>query len=149
LAWAIYGFTAACHSVRDARFLRTAELCADFYIRQTPADGVPFFDYDTPADGPRHKDSSAAAITAAALLRLARLTPDAAKSVLYEQTAHRILLTLSGPPYLAAGVQGWEGILREGVYHLHKGLGVGESVMWGEYFFVEALERALRLTEQA
>ena len=26
---------------------------------------------------------------------------------------------------------------------LHKGLGVNESVMWGEYFFLEALERAL------
>ena len=38
---------------------------------------------------------------------------------------------------------GWEGILKGGVYHLHKGLGVNESVMWGEYFFVEALDRVL------
>jgi unsaturated chondroitin disaccharide hydrolase len=30
------------------------------------------------------------------------------------------------------------------VYHLHKGLGVNESVMWGDYFFVEALDRAAR-----
>jgi unsaturated chondroitin disaccharide hydrolase len=29
------------------------------------------------------------------------------------------------------------------VYHIHKGLGVDESVMWGEYFFVEALTKAL------
>jgi len=36
-----------------------------------------------------------------------------------------------------------EGILTGGVYHIHKGLGVDESVMWGEYFFVEALDRAL------
>ena len=36
-------------------------------------------------------------------------------------------------------------LVRDGVYYLHKGLGVGESVMWGEYFFVEALDRALRL----
>ena len=30
-----------------------------------------------------------------------------------------------------------------GVYHIHKNLGVNESVMWGEYFFVEALDNAL------
>ena len=39
----------------------------------------------------------------------------------------------------------WEGILKGGIYHVHKGLGVDESVMWGEYFFVEALEQALRV----
>ncbi len=62
----------------------------------------------------------------------------------YDQAARRILLTLSQAPYLAEETPGWEGILKEGIYHLRKGLGVGESVMWGEYFYVEALERALR-----
>ena len=39
----------------------------------------------------------------------------------------------------------WEGVLKGGVYHIHKSLGVDESVMWGEYFFAEALEEALRI----
>ena len=39
---------------------------------------------------------------------------------------------------------GWEGILKHGCYHQRKGLGIDESVMWGEYFFCEALESALR-----
>jgi hypothetical protein len=30
------------------------------------------------------------------------------------------------------------------VYHERWHLGVDESLMWGDYFFVEALERALR-----
>ena len=38
---------------------------------------------------------------------------------------------------------GWEGILKRGVYHIHKKFGVDESVMWGEFFFVEALAKAL------
>jgi len=40
--------------------------------------------------------------------------------------------------------KGWEGMLKGGVYHIHKDLGVNESVMWGDYFFTEALEHALR-----
>ncbi len=33
-----------------------------------------------------------------------------------------------------------------GMYHERKGLGVDESVMWGEYFFVEALDKAVNQT---
>ena len=49
--------------------------------------------------------------------------------------------------HLAQSDPAWEGILKGGVYHIHKGLGVDESVMWGEYFFVEALDEALRSEE--
>ncbi len=142
LAWAIYGFTAAYKLVRDPRFLRTAELCADYFLANVPANGVTPMDFDAPASETRD-ETSAAAITAAALLRLARLSADPAKGLLYDQAARRVLLTLSKPPYLACDTPGWEGILKEGIYHLNLGLGVDESVMWGEYFFVEALDRAL------
>lgn len=146
LAWAIYGFTAAYKAVRDRRFLQTAELCTDYFLEHVPSHGVPPMDFDTPAaDGPR-EESSAAAITAAGMLRLAPLTADRAKGMLYDQAARRILLTLAQPPYLASQSPGWEGILKEGIYHLNKSLGVGESVMWGDYFFVEALDRALETT---
>ena len=60
------------------------------------------------------------------------------KGHLYWTTAQRILRSLC-EKHLASGTPGWEGVLKGGVYHLHKELGVGESVMWGEYYFVEAL----------
>jgi unsaturated chondroitin disaccharide hydrolase len=56
-----------------------------------------------------------------------------------------ILDTLTGPGYLASDTPGWEGILMHASYHQRKGLGVDESVMWGEHFFVEALDKALAL----
>lgn len=43
----------------------------------------------------------------------------------------------------AARDPGWEGVLKHGVYHFHKNLGVDESVMWGDFFFLQAVCKAL------
>jgi unsaturated chondroitin disaccharide hydrolase len=143
LAWSLYGFGTCYEYSRDPRFLETAVACADYYITHSPPDGVAPWDFNAPADSRRHVDTSAAAITASGLLRLCRLLTDPLKGHLYWTTAVRILRSLCHS-HLGKGTPGWEGILRGGVYHIHKGLGVDESVMWGEYFFVEALESALR-----
>ena len=143
LTWSLYGFGTAYRYTLDRRFLETAELNADFYIDATPAHGVPPFDYDAASDRLDQPDSSAAAIAASGLLDLAAFTSSRAKSRLYRDTALAILNTLTGDEFLAKGTPGWEGVLKRGVYHINKGLGVDESVMWGEYFFVEALVKAL------
>ena len=139
LAWSLYGFGSAYGHTRDARFLETAKACADFYLANCPADGVPPWDFDAPSESRALVDTSAAAIAASGLLQLADIAADET----YRNAARRILVTLC-ERHLAADDPEWEGILKGGVYHLHKGLGVNESVMWGEYFFVEALDRALR-----
>jgi len=144
LAWALYGFGATFDYSLDPRFLHTAEACADFYIAHTPDDGVPPWDYDAPPESRLLVDTSAAAIAAGGLLQLSQKLPDAAKGHQYRSAAIRILGTLC-EKYLAENDPAWEGILKGGVYHVHKKLGVNESVMWGEYFFVEALDLALEL----
>jgi unsaturated chondroitin disaccharide hydrolase len=50
---------------------------------------------------------------------------------------------LCQPEFLALE-SAWEGTLKHGSYHERKQLGVDESVMWGEYFFVETLARVLQ-----
>jgi unsaturated chondroitin disaccharide hydrolase len=142
LAWALYGFGTAYGYSRDERFLRTAEACADFYIAHMPEDGIAPWDFDAPPESRGLRDTSAAAIAASGLLQLARLSSDPLRGAVYRETAWRILTSLC-ERHLADGDPAWEGILKGGVYHIHKGLGVNESVMWGEYFFVEALDRAL------
>jgi unsaturated chondroitin disaccharide hydrolase len=143
LAWALYGFGTAYRCTRDARMLETAEACAAFYIERTPSDGVPPWDYDAPAERQALRDTSAAAAAASGLLQLAHLASDRIKGRYYEAAARRILSTLSRN-YLAEGDPHWEGVLKGGVYHVAKNLGVNESVMWGEYFFLEALDLVLR-----
>jgi len=141
LAWALYGFGTAYSYARDARLLATAEACADFYIRHTKPDGVPPWDYDAPPDSRALADTSAAAIAASGLFQLGGLVADSAKGHFYREAARHILATLCRD-WLAESDPQWEGILKGGVYHVHKKLGVNESVMWGDYFLLEALERA-------
>lgn len=148
LAWALYGFGTAYRFTGDARYLFTAEACADFYLEQTPPDGVPPYDYDDP-EGPALPDSSAAAIAASGLWRLSHVASTPEKRARYAEMAGRILATLTTERYLARSVPGWEGILLHGVYHRRKGLGVDESVMWGDYFFLEALLQVMNGWEEA
>ena len=86
-----------------------------------------------------------AAIAAGGFLNLASFTQDPIRARLYQDYALKILDTLTEPEFLAIDTPGWEGILKHGEYHRDKGLGVDESVMWGEHFFVEAVDKALAL----
>jgi unsaturated chondroitin disaccharide hydrolase len=142
LAWALYGFGTCYGYTRDPRFLQTAEACADFFLENVPANGVAPWDFDAPEESRQQVDTSASAIAASGLFQLSELSADALKGKFYEASARHIVHSLC-KHYVADPASGWEGILKGGVYHIHKGLGVDESVMWGEYFFVEALDKAM------
>ena len=95
-------------------------------------------------------ESSAAAIAAGGMWRLAGLVGDEARARRYAGYALRVLTRLCEPDFLSCGDPEWEGVLRHGSYHQGKGLGVDESVMWGDYWFLDALDAVDRhLAERA
>ncbi len=147
LAWSLYGYSQCYGLTGNEEYLAVAERNADYWLAHLPADGVPFWDFDAdlslPAPQGRQKETSAGAIAASGLLDLARQTKSADKAQSYAATARKMLDALVQPEYLADQTPGWEGILKHGVYHTAKNLGVDESVMWGEYFFVEALTKVV------
>ncbi len=143
LCWALYGFGTAYDFTQDPSFLETAERCADYYLRSVPENRVPYWDFHVPRGPECLWDSSAAAIAASGLWNLSALTLSLEKAHAYRKASFEILGALSSPLFLAQTEEGQEGILLHGVYHFHKQLGVDESVMWGEYFFMEALQKAL------
>lgn len=142
LAWSLYGFGTAFRFTGDPRYLQTSQANANFYIERTPDHGVPPNDWEE--ETPRNPfESSAAAIAASGLINLSRLVVDPALSRYYEEYALQIIDTLTEPEFLAIDTPGWEGVLKHGMYHERKGLGVNESVMWGDYFFLEAVSKVL------
>jgi unsaturated chondroitin disaccharide hydrolase len=139
LGWALHGFGTAYRFTGDRRFLDTARACADYYVEQTGDGLVCPNDWAEP-DPARPHESSAAAIAAGGMWQLGCLLPDRATAAAYASYALRILHRLSGDQFLSARLPEWEGLLRHGIYHESRGLGVDESVIWGDYWFLDALD---------
>jgi unsaturated chondroitin disaccharide hydrolase len=143
LAWSLYGYGTVYSYTRDPADLAVAERNAGHFLARCPANLVAPWDFDVP-DGPdRIDDSSASAIAASGLWNLSELSPDESRRRRYREASLRILDSLCTDRYVAWDTPGWEGLLMHGVYHFHKKLGVDESVMWGEFFFLEAVAKAL------
>jgi unsaturated chondroitin disaccharide hydrolase len=136
-AWAVYGFTMVYRYTRDARMLDAARTTAEFFLARLPAHGVPSWDLDA---GPAPEDSSAAAVLASALLELATFVAEPA-ATRYRDRALAILGTLASTGYLDARAT-TEGILLHGAGHVPAGQEVDVSLVYGDYYFVEALMRA-------
>jgi unsaturated chondroitin disaccharide hydrolase len=139
-AWGIYGFALVHRYRRAPALLNIAKRLANYFLNRSPEDGVCYWDlYFT--SGPEEKDSSAAAIAACGLLALARSLP-AAEREPYEAAARTIIQSLSRT-YLSDS-PGAHGVLKHAVYHMPNRIGVNESCIWGDYFYLEALVRLTR-----
>jgi unsaturated chondroitin disaccharide hydrolase len=136
-AWAIYGFTMAYRYTRDARMLEAARRVTNYYLDRLPPDDVPNWDFDAPT---QQKDSSTAAIVASALLELSTLVPEPTEQQRYRDAAHATLDSLSSARYLALGTAS-PGLLLHGVGHLPAGQEIDVSLIYGDYYFIEALRR--------
>jgi unsaturated chondroitin disaccharide hydrolase len=135
-AWAVYGFALAAEWCGEGRFLATAKQAARRFMVELPSDGVPWWDLRLPGDAPHYPDSSAGAIAAGGLLRLARLAGDKEEGGFRDSA--RILLD-SLVAHCFEVEPDAQGLLRHGTYHAHKGLGVDAYFICGDYFFLEAL----------
>jgi len=181
LAWAILGFSEELEALQrfndneldpfggkeevENIMLRAARATCDFYIRNTPSDGIPYWDtgapnlyklgdyLNRPAD-PYNEwepvDSSAASIAAQGLMRLGHflmLKGYQEDGKHYWQAGLTIMGTLLDYPYLNSDPD-HQGLILHSIYHNPNGwdnvpwdqkIACGESSMWGDYHAREAV----------
>jgi unsaturated chondroitin disaccharide hydrolase len=143
-AWAVYGFTMTFRETSDPRFLAVARKVADFFVDHLPPDGVPYWDFYAPGIPEAERDASAAAIASSALIELSTLETDAARQSKYLSAARRILTILCSSAYLAEGTSS-AGILNHAVGNMPKRGEVDVSLIYADYYFLEAMLRLLAL----
>lgn len=144
--------------------LNAAKATCDFYIDNTPVDGIPYWDTGAPGldklgdylnrsadpfNDHEPVDSSAAAIAAQGLLRLGNYLHQKGEEVTakrYSGAGVTILNTIFDEPYLSTAPS-HQGLLLHSIYHRPNGwdhippgskIPNGESSMWGDYHAREA-----------
>jgi len=138
-AWGINGFTTAYNYTKDERFLKIAQMMADYFIDHLPDDKVPYWDLTLSGDDV-NRDASAAAIAASGLYKLSESVYDKGAKQKYTSIADGITENLL-KSYLfnKSSREKEEGILLHTVYHHHKKWGVDESYPPGDYYMIEAI----------
>ena len=133
-ARAIKGFAEAHKTTKDKKCLERSERCARYFIDNLPKDNIPFYDFkDSNKNIP--KDSSAAAIASSGLLDLFNIT----SKTKYKLIAYDILKSLSTK--CLSKEKDYQGLLLHGCSDKNKAMYINNSLIYGDYFFIETLNK--------
>lgn len=142
-AWAIYGYTMVYRETHDPRFLDFACEVADVYLNRLPEDYVPYWDFDDPSIPEAFRDASAAGVVASALLELQGYCDDKHQEI-YKDAAVKMLDSLSHD-YKSSDAR--SSFLDHSVGHMPAGSEVDASIIYADYYYLEALLRLKKLNE--
>ncbi|TBL74014.1 glycoside hydrolase family 88 protein [Paenibacillus thalictri] len=138
-AWAIYGFANAYKCTKDIKYLNAAKRTAHYFTANLPEDHVPHWDFRVESLEGEPRDSSAGAIAASGLLEIAQHVSEA-EARFYNSTAHAILQSLT-ENYATWDKPEHQGILIGGTGHKPAGQNINVSLIYGDYFYVEAFAK--------
>ena len=139
-SWAVYGFALSYRHTGDESFLNTAKQCAHYCIANMAVnDWLPLVDYRQPAQ-PLKYDSTAALCTACGLLEIAGHVEEN-EARFYTEAACHILRACDEK--FANWDPDEDAITTGGTFFYHDPDGTNTEVpiIYGDYFFIEALLR--------
>ena len=143
-AWGIYGYTTAYRETKDLRYLDFVQKITDVYLKSLPEDYVPYWDFDDPSIPDAPRDASAAAVVASALLELSTYLPKE-KGNEYKDAAVKMLVSLSSDKYQSG--QSKPSFLLHSTGHWPAKSEIDASIIYADYYYIEALLRLKRLKE--
>lgn len=141
-AWGIYGMALCYRYTKDPIFIEEFIHLTDYFIKYLPEDKVVYWDlYFT--EGDEERDSSAAAIAVCGIYEMLEFLDKEEKNK-YKKVADDILDSLI-KSYTSFELPMANGLLLHGVYSKPRneitGNGVDEMMLWGDYYFFEAIVR--------
>lgn len=142
-SWAIYGYTMCYRETKDPVFLDFAQKVSDVYLKELPADLIPYWDFNDPAIPNAPRDASAAAVVASALLELSTFTEDKTKAKIYRKKAEQMLTSLSSAKYQSR--ENNSAFLLHSTGHKPNGSEIDAAIIYADYYYIEALLRLKKL----
>lgn len=143
-AWAIYGFALSYRYTHDPLYLESALRAAKYFIKHLPSDYVAYWDFDAPIEVDTPRDSSASAIAACGMMEIIEHLEEGDKD--REVLSHAVTQSMTSlvNNYASIGEPEEEGLIKHGSYHVRGGAGPDDYMVWGDYYYLEAL---LRMTK--
>lgn len=143
-AWAIYGYTVVYRETKDPKYLDFAQKVTDVYLERLPEDKVPYWDFSAPGIPDAPRDASAAAVVASALLELSTYLPNGTGKR-YKDAAIEMLASLNSDSYRSGKSK--PSFLLHSVGHWPAHSEIDASIIYADYYYIEALLRLKRLQE--
>jgi len=138
-SWGIYGFANMYKHTGDPSYLLTSRRMATYFLNNLPADGVVPWDFNAPLlPAPRPADSSAATITANALLLLSQQEmslnpPNVTGSQIWTDLAIQVLSNIT----TLAWRPEWQSLLSNGTVNWPQG-NLLTGIVYGDYYYLRA-----------
>lgn len=143
-SWAIYGLPLAYRYTGKEEYLTAAKRAASFFVANLPEDYVAHWDFRVPRTPETPRDTSAAACAACGLLEIAEHVPECEKEF-YIDSAYKIVKSLTDNySNLDSDKQC---ILNCGTGHCPAGQNVNVGLIYGDYFYMEAVSRLMGNTD--
>ena len=143
-AWAIYGYAVVFRETGDPKYLEFAEKLVDVYLKNLPEDYVPYWDFNAPDIPNAPKDASAACIVASALLEMSGFYGNG-QGEKYKEAAEKMLCSLSSDKYQSRDTN--VAFLLHSTGHWPAKSEIDASIIYADYYYIEALLRLKRINE--
>lgn len=140
-SWGAYGYTMCYRFTKDEKYLRQAEKIIEYFfsLPDLPEDLIPYWDMSDTDIPNSPRDVSAAAVFASALYELS-IYVENGKQVKYRNLADSIMNSLN-KGYLCDKGQEHGFILRHSTGNYPANDEIDTSIMYAEYYYMEALVR--------